>query len=111
MLVVFCILALAMLSLAVGAVWQPAGEAVNTVNTRFATATYAIAEAFAGVPGGHYYQNPRDGGKHRIIVFDLPYGGGAQLLEMGGGILLDCGREDAFRYQVMPTLTMSLIHI
>lgn len=105
MLVVFFILALAMLSLAAGTLWQPAGEAVNTLNARFATAAYSMAAALADTPGGHHYRTPRNDGKHRIIVFDLPYGGGAQYLDVGGGILLDCGRSDMFQRHVMPTLS------
>ncbi|MFK7911756.1 MAG: ComEC/Rec2 family competence protein [Akkermansiaceae bacterium] len=105
MLIVFLILALAMLSLAVGAIWQPAGEAVNALNSYFASASYTMAATFAETPGGHFYSTPHDDGRHRIIVFDLPYGGGAQFLDMGGGILLDSGRDDAFHRHVMPTLT------
>ncbi len=105
MLIVFLILALAMLSVAVGSLWQPAGEAVNGLNSHFATATYSLASAFADIPGGHHYQNPHNDEKHRVIVFDLPYGGGAQFLDVGGGILLDCGRDDTFRRHVMPTLS------
>lgn len=105
MVIVFFILALAMLSLAAGSLWQPAGEAVNAMNARFAIATYSLAEAFADVPGGHHYRNPHDDEKHRVIVFDLPYGGGAHYLDMGGGVLLDCGGSSAFHRYVMPTLS------
>lgn len=104
MLIVFLILALAMLSLAVGALWQPAGDSINSLNSRLATTTYTLAAAFADIPSGHHYRKPNNNGKHHIIVFDLPYGGGAQFLDVGGGILLDCGHDDTFRRHVLPTL-------
>lgn len=105
MLIVFCILALAMFSLGLGSLCQPASTMINGLNSKCATATYSMASAFAHIPGGHYYRQPHNDGKKRVIVFDLPYGGGAQLLDIGGGILLDCGRNDTFRRHVMPTLT------
>ena len=105
MMIVFLILALAILSVALGSLWQPAGETINTLNSHLATITYTTAATFANTPGGHFYQTPKQDDKHRIIIFNLPYGGGAQYLDMGGGILLDCGRNDAFQRIVMPTLT------
>ena len=104
-LLVFLILAVAMFSLLAGSIWQPAGEAVNILNAHIATATYSTAALFSKMPGGHYYHEIHDASKYQVIVFDVPYGGGAHFLDMGGGILLDCGRSAGFRYDVMPTLT------
>ena len=103
-LLVFCILALAMLSLALGSAWPPGAEAVNSLNARLARMTYSAAATFADIPWSHHYRRPVDDGKTRIIVFDLPYGGGAHWIDTGGGILLDCGRTDAFQRHVMPSL-------
>ncbi|MCP5538232.1 MAG: ComEC/Rec2 family competence protein [Akkermansiaceae bacterium] len=105
MLLVFVILALAMLSIAAGSVWAPAGETVNQVNALMAKATYSIAGTFADTPGGHWHRQPSRPEKGRVIVFDIPYGGGANLIDIGGGILLDCGRSDHFYRHVLPTLS------
>lgn len=104
MLMVFIILALAMLSIAAGALWQPAGNTVNGINSWVARSTYHTAAIFAHIPGSHWQQKPQRLNKGQIIVFDLPNGGAANLIEAGGGILLDSGREDTFRRHVLPAL-------
>lgn len=101
---VFCILAMAMLGIACGSLWAPAGVTVNRTNAWLAKATYSLAGAFAEIPGGHWHHQPSRPARGRIIVFDLPHGGGANFLDLGGGILLDCGRRDHFYRHVMPTL-------
>lgn len=103
-LMVFGILALAMLSMALGSLWAPAGEAVNHLNAFLAQATHGTASTFASIPLGHFERSPRREKNGSIIVFDIPGGGGATLLDIGGGILLDSGRFDHFRYHVSPTL-------
>ncbi len=105
MLMVFLILALAMLGLAAGSAWSPAGETVNQANALIAKATYSTAAMFAHTPGSHWLRQPTRPDKGRIIVFDIPYGGGANLIDIGGGIMLDCGRRDHFYRYVLPTLT------
>lgn len=104
MLMVFMVLALAMLSVSAGAIWKPAGDALNHINALVATSTYHTAALFADVPLGHGYRKPTRPEKGRIIVFDLPNGGGANLIDAGGGILLDSGRSDTFLRHVLPTL-------
>ncbi|MBT8036279.1 MAG: ComEC/Rec2 family competence protein [Verrucomicrobiae bacterium] len=104
MLIVFLILALAMLGLAAGSLWEPAGKAVTQANAIVAHTAYHAATFFAHIPGGHHYHQPHRPPNGRIIVFDLPYGGGANFLDLGGGILLDCGRRDHFTRHVQPTL-------
>jgi len=104
MLMVFGILALAMLSMALGSLWTPAGEAVNHLNAFVAHATHRTASTFASMPMGHFERKPRQPKNGRIIVFDIPDGGAANLIEIGGGLLLDSGRSDHFRYHVSPTL-------
>lgn len=104
MLMVFMVLALAMLGVSAGAVWKPAGDALNHINALVAASTYHTAAIFADMPGGHLYRKPSRPEKGRIIVFDLPNGGGANLIDAGGGILLDSGRSDTFHRHVLPTL-------
>ncbi len=104
MLMVFVLLALAMLGIGAATLWQPAGNAINHANALVAKSTYHTAALFAWVPGGHWYRQPPRPEKGRIIVFDLPNGGGANLIDSGGGILLDSGRGDAFYRHVLPTL-------
>lgn len=104
MLMIFLILALTMLSIATGSVWQPASSTINQANAVIAKATYHTAAFFAHLPGSHFYrQNAIEQG-NRIIVFDIPYGGGAQLIDLGGGILLDSGKKSHFYRHVLPTL-------
>ncbi|MBT8043983.1 MAG: ComEC/Rec2 family competence protein [Verrucomicrobiae bacterium] len=105
MLMVFFILAMAMLGITVGSMWSPAGETINQVNAIVAKATYGLAGKFADIPGGHWYRTPSRPERGRIVVFDLPYGGGANYLDLGGGIMLDCGRADQFYRHVMTTLS------
>ncbi len=105
MLLVFLILALAMLGIVAGSVWTPAGEAVNQANALVAKVTYSIAKNFATVPGGYWHRKPHRPDKGQIIVFDIPYGGGANFIDVGGGIMLDCGRSDHFYKHILPTLT------
>ena len=104
MLMVFVILALAMLAISAGALWQPAGDAVNHLNSWVAKSTYHTATAFAHIPGAHWHKKPSRPNKGQIIVFDIPNGGGANLIDTGGGILLDGGRDDTFFRHVLPTL-------
>ena len=104
MLMVFVVLALAMLSISAGSLWQPAGEAVNQINSWIAKSTYHTAAVFAHIPGSHWHQVPKRTRKGQIIVFDLPNGGAAHLIDAGAGILLDSGRDDTFRRYVLPTL-------
>lgn len=104
MLMVFIILALAMLSISVGALWQPAGNSVNYINSWVARSTYQTAAAFAHIPGSHWHHRPQRLDKGLIIVFDIPHGGAANLIDVGGCILLDSGREDTFRRHVLPAL-------
>ena len=104
MLMVFVILALAMLAISAGALWQPAGDAVNHINSWVAKSTYHTAAAFAHIPGAYWHKKPTRPEKGQIIVFDIPNGGGANLIDTGGGILLDGGRDDTFFWHVLPTL-------
>ena len=104
MLMVFVILALAMLAISAGALWQPAGDAVNHINSWVAKSTYQTAAAFAHIPGAYWHKKPTRPEKGQIIVFDIPNGGGANLIDTGGGILLDGGRDDTFFWHVLPTL-------
>ena len=105
MATVFLILAIAMLSMFAGALWQPAGTALNRANAFIAQGTHHIAGFFAHIPGGHAYRNYQTDESQRIIVFDIPYGGGANFIDLGGGILLDSGKQSHFRQHVLPTLT------
>ena len=91
MATVFLILAIAMLSMFAGALWQPAGTALNQANAFIAQGTHHIAGFFAHIPGGHAYRNYQAEQNQRIVVFDIPYGGGANFIDLGGGILLDSG--------------------
>ena len=104
MLMVFVILAMAMLSISAGALWQPLGDTVNQINSWVAKSTYHTAAGFAQIPGSHWHQRPPRPNKGQIIVFDIPHGGAAQLIDAGAGILLDSGRDDTFRRHVLPTL-------
>ncbi len=104
MLMVFLILAITMLSLAISPIWQPAGSAINQVNATIAKATYHSATFFANLPGSHFYKHPSTSENQKIIVFDLPYGGGATLINLGGGILLDSGKQSHFQRHVRPSL-------
>lgn len=104
MLMVFVLLALALLGIGAGTLWQPAGNALNHVNALVASSTYHTAALFAGVAGGHWYRQPPRPEKGRVIVFDIPHGGGANFIDSGGGVLLDSGRGDAFYKHVLPTL-------
>jgi len=110
MLLVFFILALAMLGIAVGSIWAPAGKTVNQANALVAKATYSIAKNFATIPGGYWHREPHRPDKGQIIVFDIPYGGGANFIDVGGGIMLDCGRSDHFYRHILPTLTYLRAH-
>ncbi|BDS06443.1 hypothetical protein NT6N_14830 [Oceaniferula spumae] len=104
MVMVFLILAFAMFGISAGAVWQPMGETVNRTNALIAKATYSSAAFFANLPGSHWYREQGVASGNRIIVFDIPQGGGASFIDLGGGILLDSGRRDQLRHHVLPTL-------
>jgi len=104
MLMVFLLLAMTMLSIAIGAIWQPAGSAINQANALIAQGTYHTASFFARSPGSHYYATPTSAAGNSIIVFDIPYGGGASFINLGGGILLDSGKQNHFFRHVLPTL-------
>lgn len=104
MLMVFLILAMTMLSLAVGAIWEPAAITINQANASVAQTTYHTATFFARLPGSHFYRQSPAEKNHQIIVFDLPYGGGATLINLGGGVLLDSGKQSHFLRHVLPTL-------
>ena len=104
MSLVFMLLALAMISLVLGVIWTPLGVGVNHANALLAQATHSTAAWFSDWPMSHYYRKPSPPKGGRITIFDLPEGGGASLLEMGGGVLIDSGRSDSFRYNVLPYL-------
>ncbi|MBK1829897.1 ComEC/Rec2 family competence protein [Verrucomicrobiaceae bacterium R5-34] len=104
MLMVFFILALAMLGLAAGVLWQPAAVTINHANAAIAKATYSTARVFAELPGSHWLRPTDTESGNRIIVFDIPQGGGASIIDLGGGVLLDCGRQDHLYRHVLPTL-------
>jgi len=104
MSLVFMLLALAMISLVLGVIWTPLGVGVNHANALLAQATHSTAAWFADWPMSHYYRKPSPPKGGRITVFDLPEGGGSSLLEVGGGVLIDSGRSDCFRYDVLPYL-------
>jgi len=104
MVMVFLILALAMLGITAGAIWEPAGDKVNQTNALIAQATYSTARFFAKLPGSHWLRPTDTESGNRIIVFDIPQGGGASMIDLGGGVLLDCGRRDHLYRQVLPTL-------
>ncbi|MDG1356941.1 MAG: ComEC/Rec2 family competence protein [Akkermansiaceae bacterium] len=110
MLMVFVILALAMLSISAGALWLPAGETLNQLNSWIAKSTYHTAATFARIPGSHWHQKPQRPRKGQIIVFDIPNGGAAHLIDAGAGILLDSGRDDTFRRHVLPALEVLKIN-
>lgn len=110
MLLVFFILALAMFSMAVGSLWPAAGEGVNHLNALVAQTTHHTAATFAKVPMSHFIRHPDRPKNGRIIVFDVPRGGAAHLIDIGGSALLDSGRSDHFRYDILPTLTHLQIH-
>ena len=109
MTMVFGVLSLAMLSITVGAISAAAGEKINQVNALVASATHGTAAFFANIPGGHIHPRPPRSENGRIIVFDIPNGGGANLIDLGthggGGVLLDSGKSYNFRYEVQPTLS------
>ncbi|MGB0993728.1 MAG: ComEC/Rec2 family competence protein, partial [Akkermansiaceae bacterium] len=104
MVMVFFILALAMLGVVAGSLWQPAGEVVNRANGLLARGAEWTAESFADVPCGHWHRQTTRPEGGRVVVFDLPFGGGASLIDTGGGVLLDCGRADLFYHSVLPSL-------
>lgn len=105
MFLIFIVLGLAMLSLATGAIWPAAGEGINQLNALIARTTHRTAASFARIPRGHFNRRPSPPESGRIIVFDLPHGGAANLIEIGGGVLLDCGSSRTFNYHVLPTLS------
>jgi len=105
LLMVFLILALAMLSIAVGTLWTPAGKSVNQLNALIAHTTHQTAAFFADVPLGHIYHHPTSPKNGQVIIFDIPQGGAANLLQFGTCTLLDSGRSSAFHYEVLPALT------
>lgn len=105
MFLIFIVLGLAMLSLATGTIWPAAGEGINHLNALVARTTHRAAASFAHVPGGHFNRRPQPPEAGRIIVFDLPHGGAANLIEIGGGLLLDSGSSRTFSYHVLPTLS------
>ncbi len=103
-LMVFLILSLAILSIFVGSLWSPAGVAVNQINALVARTTHHTAAFFSDIPFGHIHRRPDTPPNGRVIVFDIPQGGAANLLQFGEGVLLDSGRSSAFRYEVLPAL-------
>lgn len=103
-LIVFVILAMAMLSIVVGALCPPIAPWLNEGNAIAAVAAHRTARFFAEMPGGHWQRVPPRPEGGRVIIFDMPYGGGANLLDLGGGVLLDCGREDHFSRNVLPAI-------
>ena len=110
MLLVFLILAIAMLGLALGVLSPHPQTTMNQANALVAQLTSKTAAAFANIPLGHWYHSPSRPTKGQIIVYDIPYGGGAHFIDVGNGFLLDCGSPNHFTYQVLPSLNYLRAH-
>ncbi|MGJ8678113.1 MAG: ComEC/Rec2 family competence protein [Akkermansiaceae bacterium] len=104
MMIVFCILALAMLSISLGSLHPKLGIWINQGNQLCARAAYRTSDFFASIPSSHWTRKTSSPEKGQIIVFDIPYGGASHLLNIGGGILLDSGSSHHFHRHVLPTL-------
>ena len=105
MLIVFSILAISMVSLLIGSLIPSSAQFLNKTNAFTAKSAYQTASFFAEIPSGHWHKKPTRPENGRVIIFDMPYGGGANYLDLGGGVLLDSGRDDHFVRHVLPTLS------
>lgn len=101
---VFCVLAMALVSTGISFVVPPVSHGINKLNGVLANGCAAVAGGFASLPGGHF--TIRRQKEPALVVFDLNYGAGAACLGDGAGhgVLLDCGDKRGFKHQVAPSL-------
>ena len=101
---VFTLLILSILSIAVGSISPQAGSWINHANYYVAQTTYSFADIFSKIPYAHWQRSHRDTPNGQIIILDIPNGGAASILDLGGGILLDCSHNNHFDRHILPSL-------
>ncbi len=104
--VTLALLALALAAAALAPLAPPATRALNRLNALVARAAVAIADGAARLPGSHFNLPPAGSRPAELVVFDLPYGAAATLLDPGDGraTLLDCGDQWSARQSLLPAL-------
>lgn len=96
----FLILAFGFFSIITGTVSHGVGSFINQGNSLVARGTYASARGFAEIPMGHYQLEGRVPADW--VVFDPSDGGGASLISIGDGVMIDLGSERKYRQIVRP---------
>lgn len=106
-IMVFLMLAISFLVVAISPVSPQMAAGLNQVNAGLATGCTATAGWFARLPGGNFPIPPREVRRPCLVIYDLPYGGGASCwVDEGQATLCDCGSEQSFTRSVLPSLRM-----
>lgn len=100
--VVFAILGLALLSAVLG--WMPGNAAINRVNGALTQVLTRGAEVAAAAPGAWWEAGRERPGRAFLMVFDVGAGGAVCWSGGRGGVLIDAGSAQDFRYRVGPAL-------
>lgn len=106
----YCILFSAGVSLIFGSIWLPFGHAVNQWNSKLASGSRAVVNVAANVPGGHVYGRPWEGSE-RVVIYALDDGGAAAYIGLGGGVMLDVGSSGDFKRKILPSLKRNVSSI
>lgn len=102
--IVFCLLAVALVSAMIHPLVPVASRGLNQANAILAHASVGVARGFAAIPGGSFrLETNREA---LLRVFDLPYGDGAAVFipQSSTPVLIDCGSARTFRSQVLGSL-------
>eukprot|EP00112_Aurelia_sp_Birch-Aquarium-sp1_P001892 Seg12061.2 transcript_id=Seg12061.2/GoldUCD/mRNA.D3Y31 product="ComE operon protein 3" protein_id=Seg12061.2/GoldUCD/D3Y31 len=100
--IVFLMLSVSCLSLLLGFISPDAQSWVNQLNAKQANVAHFISNKTAEIPYGHYQHQPWST-KESVVVYQIPEGGMAIYLNIGGGVMLDAGSTDQFYQQVYPS--------
>ena len=100
----FLILALAFLSLILGALIPQAQPLLNQANGSIASFAKNSSYLMSQCPGAWQRIHPAPAWEGGLCVFDVGYGGAAIHLDAGGGLLIDGANEFNFFKQVRPAL-------
>ncbi|WP_435691269.1 ComEC/Rec2 family competence protein [Rubritalea sp.] len=99
----YCSLCLGALSIVLGVLWSPLGEALNVVNSKVAASSHVLVDFASKVPASHFKSAPWSHGE-RVVIYALEDGASATYLGIGGGVMLDLADERQFRREVLPSL-------
>lgn len=103
-LIVFFMLSVSCLSLLLGIFSSDAQRWVNQINAKQADLAHVISNKAAEIPYGHY-QRAKWQEQESIVIYQLPEGGMAAYINIGGGVMLDTGNADTYYQHIYPSMT------